>query len=53
MDRVFYLPTEKRTRLSVSCDDALVDIADEDCTSDTCREALRDPASVTRVRRPG
>jgi hypothetical protein len=49
MDRVLYLPTEKRTRLSVSCDDALVDIADEDCTSDTCREALRDPASVTRV----
>jgi hypothetical protein len=54
MERVFYLPTGDRQRLAVYVGDPespapLIDIADEDCTSETCREPLQDTAAVTRT----
>lgn len=54
-ERVFCLPTGERQRLAVyvgeseSVSENLIDIADEDCTSASCREPLQDATSVTRV----
>lgn len=53
-ERVFYLPTDDRQRLAVYVGDPtegipLVDIADEECTSPTCRETVTPATAVTRV----
>jgi hypothetical protein len=55
MERVFYLPTDERQRLAVyvgeprTLAEGLIDIADEDCTSSSCRETTTPATAVTRV----